>query len=275
MHANNFQILISLFRIFAYINQGANGAKAYVGQFPYQIDLVVDHPPAALRHQCGGAIISRRTVLTAAHCLNRDLDESIYLIYAATLVTPFETSHTFLTHVESLTIHPDYNEQTLDGDIALINVTLQFPWYRTQIAALPLASEAPKDGTKCVATGWGTTEKGVLSVYLLYAKVEIYNFVKCLANCNLTKRMICAIGPGGGRGDSGGPLKCNGQLAGVVSIGHDARVDEPVVSAYADVSAYRTWIDLNMYKEVIISRSSAGLRKCSLVVLIGGIFLVK
>lgn len=43
------------------------GQRARPGQFPYQVGLIFQRPDNSLS-RCGGSLIARQWVLTAAHC---------------------------------------------------------------------------------------------------------------------------------------------------------------------------------------------------------------
>lgn len=53
------------------LNRVVNGSEAGDGQFPYQISL-----RRFELHHCGGSIITRRFILTAAHCVGENLGGS-------------------------------------------------------------------------------------------------------------------------------------------------------------------------------------------------------
>lgn len=51
-------------------NRIVNGFDALDGQFPYQISLRRNN-----YHHCGGSIISKRFILTAAHCVGENFGD--------------------------------------------------------------------------------------------------------------------------------------------------------------------------------------------------------
>jgi len=91
-----------------------------------------------------------------------------------------------------------------------------------------LTCSDPPAGSLCVVSGWRTTTPGGSLPSQLQA-VEVY--ITSRAQCNnvyaayggITVNIICAAVPGGGKdfcqGGSGGPLVCDGQLAGIASWG--------------------------------------------------------
>ena len=111
----------------------------------------------------------------------------------------------------------------------------------------------PKQGQstsgKCVVTGWGYINEDSESPKILQ-KVEVPTISdeECRevygSHVILDSNLCCGYPEGGKdacREDSGGPLYCNGYLAGVVSWGHGCgRPNYPGV--YTEVSYYVDWI---------------------------------
>ena len=73
-------------------------------------------------------------------------------------------------------VHPDYDPNTFDNDIALVPM-VQPVQYTNDIRPACLADEAPADGTEVVISGWGTISAGgPQSAVLKEAKVLYYGF---------------------------------------------------------------------------------------------------
>jgi trypsin len=159
--------------------------------------------------------------------------------------------------VSRIVRHPNYNDVTLEHDIALMKVSSPIvldEWAQT--IRIPDVSEAPAEGDLATVTGWGVTrENGTsLPLYLHYVSVPIVTREKCNENyaedgLPIYKGMLCAGQTVGGKdscnGDSGGPLVCpsnlGNYLCGIVSWGVGcARPGKPGV--YTEVAYYSQWI---------------------------------
>lgn len=246
------------------------GHMAQPEQFPHQISLAIARWKS-LSHLCGGSIIRERLVLSAAHCIIDDLSVHFYRIYAGSTQVLSVDKGTFNTRVGQIIVHPDYDENTLENDIALLTVRTRFPFNEPNIAPVPLALKNPGNQTHCAVSGFGVTEKGILSKVLLYAMVHIYSFDKCLEHDpSLTPGMICAFGSDGedaGEGDSGGPLTCDGQLVALVSFGYITEGGrKPAFGVYADIPYYRNWI---------IENRSSSMTNVSICILFSSLIFVE
>lgn len=61
-----------------------NGDKASKGQFPWQAAIYVTQP--GVTNLCGGALVNKRWILTAGHCVIEYVFYSFYLIFYKIIV---------------------------------------------------------------------------------------------------------------------------------------------------------------------------------------------
>ncbi|XP_054570553.1 tryptase beta-2-like [Eptesicus fuscus] len=234
------------------------GQEAPVGNWPWQVSLRVKD--RYWKHICGGSLIHRYWVLTAAHCVGPDITDP------ADLMVQLREQHLYyrdqLLPIKRVIMHPKYYVAEGGFDIALlelknrVNISSQ-----VKVVALPPALEPFPPGTPCWVTGWGDVHKKVSlppPFPLKEVKVPIVENSRCDAeyhtglftgnNVRIVKNdMICAGDNSSDacQGDSGGPLVCkvNGtwMQAGVVSWGDGcAKPNRPGI--YTRVTSYLSWI---------------------------------
>lgn len=156
-------------------------------------------------------------------------------------------------------MHPDYDRSSQDYDVAVIELKTRLV-FSTRVQPIPLPDENDTipDGSMCLVTGWGETNRFMFfgRHRLRGVEVPIVNQQICDSDYEsvggITPRMLCAGFRNGGKdscqGDSGGPLACSSQkhdanltLYGIVSFGIEcARPKLPGV--YTRVQAVRQWI---------------------------------
>lgn len=199
---------------------------------------------------CGGSIISKDYILTAAHCVS----VGSYTVRAG---SNYIRNNGTVHKVTQVIRHKRFGASKyglMQNDIALMKVAPPFEFDFTR-KPIPLMKKdktlaAGLDG---LVSGWGRLREGGLSPKQLQGVIvpliskescdEQYSFIG-----PIPEAQICASIPQGGKdacqGDSGGPYAIGGYLAGVVSWGVGcARPGMPGV--YTEVSHYRDWIREN------------------------------
>ncbi|KAM4038283.1 ovochymase-1 [Anomaloglossus baeobatrachus] len=194
------------------------GADTPIGGQPWTVSIKFYE-----RHLCGGAIVERNLVVTAAHCVYPADKTKIQhlLVVAGEYDQSSRDPEQQDIPVSDVKIHPKYkHDGSRSYDIAL--VYLRWPVIlgsRVQRVCLPQMGEKTEPGTLCVASGWGrVNESGELATILQEVNLPILDDETCrsaldsLGLPTFHKSMLCAGFPDGGRdacqGDSGGPLVC-------------------------------------------------------------------
>ena len=223
----------------------AGGKDAARGQFPYQVSL----RKSQNEHLCGGSILNKRWILSAAHCLCPvDLKLKPKDVNVATGTVLISGGNIY--PVEKIILHEKYHVP--DNDIALLKTSkdIQFDEF-TQPISLPISSQ--QIYSRGVASGWGlTSEDSGLSRNLQYLEVDVLSNEDCTQNMNgvgwpIDRTNICTASPKGQglcSADSGGPLVSDNQLIGVLSWGPPCGSGGPDV--FARVAEYKDWINEKM-----------------------------
>jgi secreted trypsin-like serine protease len=229
------------------------GHLTLVTNNPWQIAMIRAVVAEPTRSQfCGGSIIRNDWILTAAHCVKNSIvreDPSRVDVVAGSSQYAIGGER---LKVAAIHRHPQYNEQTMDNDFALLR--LQTPMTKGQVIQLADANTQLDDGTKICVTGWGATFEGSPgAIDLLGAEVPTVSNTVCNQpesyKGDILASMFCAGLRDGGidscQGDSGGPasatLQGRATLVGVVSWGEGC-ARRLKYGVYSRVSTAAQWI---------------------------------
>jgi trypsin len=233
------------------------GAPASIHNFPYLVSI----KQKSGSHVCGGTIIARKVVLTAAHCFRPEEVATDFVVSAGSSHHEKGKAH----GVETIVSHPNYTDGS-EFDLALMLITGSFRFSKTiQPAQLADVDSRVQPGDVVVTAGWGITQqpkssetaddksKEPAAAKLRWVQVNFIELTSCQeVYPNVTNDVICASAPGKDscEGDSGGPLlltNCS-VVIGVVSGGYSCAVpDHPGLYSRIVPSVVR-WIRTEISK---------------------------
>jgi len=253
-------LLITLSVLLTFINcyvgpnvRIAGGQQSSTDQFPYSVELV--NVLSNGQSVCGGSLINRRYVLTAAHCYLENPDISnAYAIIGSNNLNSNDAQRISISHA---IVHPGYNNSTYENDVALAVLTTDIA-EASNIQYLVLSTSNPELNTNLWVAGWGITSDDATDIPLMqnYAQLYSVSASQCQTVFDIFSDTdsLCLYGnnqqPCSGDSGSAAVLQTlnNGRFVGVglVSYGRDQctrRQDS--LNAFTSIPAYYNFIALN------------------------------
>ncbi|XP_038200782.1 mannan-binding lectin serine protease 1 isoform X2 [Arvicola amphibius] len=259
------------------------GRNAELGLFPWQALIVVEDTSRVPNDKWfgSGALLSESWILTAAHVLRSQRRDNTVIPVSKEHVTVYlglhdvrDKSGAVNSSAARVILHPDFNIQNYNHDIALVQLQEPVPLgaYVMPICLPRPEPEGPAPHILGLVAGWGISNPNVtvdeiissgtrtLSDVLQYVKLPVVSHAECKAsyesrsgNYSVTENMFCAGYYEGGKdtclGDSGGAFVIFDELSqhwvaqGLVSWGGPEECgSKQVYGVYTKVSNYVDWV---------------------------------
>lgn len=236
-----------------------HGSETQPGQYPWHVSIYY-FEDRALAFKCGGTLISKRVVLTAANCV---VDQQNKTLVPQRMIVRLGKQHLFIrdelteeVHVGKIEIHPNYDSSLMQNDIAKIVLEKEVN-YTDYIQPICLWNRAVEDASDVVnSQGVAVKLEDSQNYHLSQINLTVISALECLKSDReffsqvLSTSNYCAGLANGVKvwtGDSGTGMyfEENGiwKLRGLVSSSPQTDSDASrKYSLFTDVAQYRDWI---------------------------------
>ncbi|XP_077493779.1 chymotrypsin-1-like [Amblyomma americanum] len=248
-----------------------NGSTISKTQVPWLVQVVTISLRGNVSY-CGGSILNRNVILTAAHCvMNRSMFDNWKIL------VHYNTTNLFrgpMIEVKRGIVHKRFERAVKGYDIALLELNKPLPNFDNFVRPVCLPRQGAKTPqVKMLLAGYGAIDfQQNLPKKVLYLVTTTVPMKACCASfgwcyCHLTPIAFCTNNLRGTayKGDSGSPLTAyirRGKATkavqlGIVSFGNKRNPSGLVPNVFTRVSKYIKWVNkalktITLWKKIVV-----------------------
>jgi secreted trypsin-like serine protease len=143
------------------------GQSASEGQFAYLVYVVVSDDTTNTTFSCGGGLLNKRYVVTAAHCIG----EKMFVLIGTFDVGSYRASD--IVQIQKWYRHEEFDPVTNANDIALLELAVDVPEVPGKVQYINVLDQMPDVGTDIYIVGYGHMEADLPTTTPRYAQVPV------------------------------------------------------------------------------------------------------